>query len=272
MSDVRSIWKGTLAFGLVNIPVRLYAAVEERSIRFRQLHRPCSTPVRYRKTCPTCGVEVPPEELARAYEVAPGRFVEVTDEDLEGLPLPTRHTVELLDFVEAGAVDPVAFLRGYYLEPDGGAKAYALLREALRRSGRAGVARLGLREKERLALLRVAADGRTLALQTLLYPDEVRSPAELAIPGEVEVDPREREMALRLVEMLSAPFDPGRYHDRSREALEALIARKAQGEPLRAPAPERPTGVEELTRALEESLRAAESRRDGRAAEPAGVR
>ncbi|MDI3299433.1 MAG: Ku protein [Bacillota bacterium] len=269
---MRSIWKGTLAFGLVSIPVRLYAAVEERSLRFRQLHRPCSTPIRYRKSCPTCGVEVPPEELARAFEVLPGRFVEVTDEEMEQLPLPTRRTVELLDFVEERAIDPVHFQRGYYLEPEGAAKAYALLREALRRSGRAGLARLALRERERLALLRVAGDGRTLALQTLLYPDEVRSPAELAIPGEVEVDPREREMALRLVEMLAAPFDPGRYRDRSREALEALVARKAQGETLRAPAPAPATGVEELTRALEESLRAAEARRERRAAEPAGVR
>lgn len=269
---MRSIWKGAVAFGLVSIPVRLYAAVEERSPHFRQLHRPCSTPVRYLKFCPTCGREVPPEELARAYEVAPGEFVEVGGEELEELPLPTRQTVELLDFVEAAAVDPIHFQRGYYLEPDGPAKAYALLREALRASGRAGLARLALRERERLALLRVAGDGRTLSLETLFYPDEIRSPAGLAVPGEVEVDPREREMALHLVEMLSAPFDPARYRDRSREALEALLARKAEGRRLRAPAPAAATGVDELARALEESLRAAEARRQEPTAEPAGVR
>lgn len=267
---MRSLWKGNLAFGLVNIPVRLVAAVQERSLHFRQLHRVCATPVRYVKFCPSCGVQVPPEGLMRAYEVEPGRFVEVTDAELQRLPLPTRHTIELLDFVQAGAIDPLQLLRGYYLEPDGSAKAYALLREALRASGRVGVARLALRERERLALLRVGApEGQVLLLHTLLYPDEVRAPDPEAIPGEAAVEPREREMALRLVEMLSSPLDPQRYRDRSREALQVLLARKAQGQSLRAPAPARATGIAELTEALEQSLRAVEARRRSAAVEAA---
>ncbi|HEY8393270.1 MAG TPA: Ku protein [Thermaerobacter sp.] len=178
---MRSIWKGVISFGLVNIPVRLYRAVEERSVHFRQLHAACGTPIRYRRWCPRCEVEAGPEDLARGYEYAPDRFVLIEDEDLERLPLPTARAVEILDFVRLHEIDPIYFERTYYLEPvEGGEKAYALLRRAMDVRRCVAVAKVALRHKESLCCLRTY-EGRVLALATMAYPDEIR-PVE-ALPG-----------------------------------------------------------------------------------------
>lgn len=199
---MRSVWKGVISFGLVNIPVRLYRAVEERSVHFRQLHAACGTPIRYRRWCPRCEVEAAPEDLARGYEYAPDRFVLITDEDLEGLPLPTARAVEILDFVRLQEIDPIYFERTYYLEPaEGGEKAYALLRRAMDERRCVAVAKVALRHKESLCCLRTY-QGRVLALATMAYPDEIR-PVE-ALPGLARL-PREDTATTRAVQPAGYP-------------------------------------------------------------------
>ena len=197
---VRSLWRGVISFGLVNIPVRMYLAVEEKAVRFRQLHQRCGTPIRYRRWCPRCDVEVAAEELARGYEYAPDRFVLITDEDLARLPLPTARAIEILDFVQGEAIDPIYFQRTYYLEPaEGGGKAYRLLRRAMDLRGRVAIAKVALRNKETLACLRTFRQ-RALALVAMAYPDEIRplealpafaalGPPETLVPAGADVAP-----------------------------------------------------------------------------------
>jgi len=257
---VRSLWKGSISFGLVNIPVRLYAATEDRSVRFHLLHRRCHTPIRYQRFCPACGETVPPEEIVRACEWQRDVYVPVEEEELERLPPAAARTIRILDFVSLAEVDPIYFDRSYYLEPvEGAERSYALLRRAMGESGRVAVAQVAFRQKEHLAAVRVFR-GRVLVLETMHYPDEVRDPAPLrGTEPEAEVDPRELELARTLIDRLAAPFDPGRYRDRYREALLELVARKAQGEKWELPRPREPVGVESLLEALRESVRLAEA-------------
>jgi DNA end-binding protein Ku len=284
---MRSIWKGAISFGLVHIPVKLYPATESRDVHFRLLHRECHTPISFRKVCPTCRREAAPEEIARGYEYSPGHYVVVEEEDLRALPLPTGRVVEILDFIRLEEIDPVFFEKAYYLEPaEGGARAYTLLRLALEKTRRIALARVALRHKESLAAIRVfrgaapspdAESGSNglppiLALETMLFPDEIRSHLGLAeATRKVEVGEREEALALQLVESLAAPFRPEEYRDRYREALLELIEKKVEGKELVAPPPE-PTRVIDLMKALEESLRLAEERRQRLRAAEAGVR
>lgn len=267
---MKSLWKGAISFGLVNIPVRLYKATESRDVRFHQLHRRCHTPIRYKRFCPTCGEEVPAEGIARGYEHTPGTFVLVEDEELAALPLRTERAMEILDFVRLEEIDPIYFERSYFLEPaDGGAKAYGLLRRALRQTGRIGLAKVALRSKESLATIRVYAGagqggpGEILIMETMYYPDEVRSHGQLEnARREAAVNDRELGMAVQLIENLSVPFDPGKYRDEYRDALLKVIEEKARGEEVvAAPAPA-PARVVDLVQALEESLRVARERRE----------
>lgn len=281
---MRSLWKGAISFGLVNIPVKLYKATESRDVQFHQLHRPCHTPIRYRRFCPTCGREVQAEEIARAYEYAGGNYVVVEDDELAALPLRTDRAVEILDFVRLEEIDPIYFERGYFLEPaDGGAKAYALLRHALRRTGRIGLAKVALRSKESLATIRVYTGagqrepgagqrepgagqrepGEILVMETMYYPDEVRAHAQLeSAYRDVPVNERELGMAIQLIDSLSVSFDPAKYRDEYRDALLEVIEDKARGEELVAPPAPEPARVVDLMQALEESLRVARERRE----------
>ncbi|MBX5476333.1 MAG: Ku protein [Clostridia bacterium] len=259
---MRSIWNGALSFGLVHIPVRLYAATEDRDVHFRQLHRADHTPIQYRRHCPACGQDVSAEEIVRGYEYLPGQFVVVDDEDLEKLPLPTSKTVEILDFVRVEEVDPIYFDRSYFLAPaEGGARPFALLRATMGRSGRAGLCRIALRAKERLGLVRLYGDD-ALVLETLHYPDEIRQPAGLEDLRQLPA-PSERELAIaeQLVQSLSVPFQPERYHDRYREALRDLIERKVAGQEIVEPAPVEERVPRDLLAALEESVRRVEAQR-----------
>lgn len=277
---MRSLWKGAISFGLVNIPVKLYTATETRDVHFHLLHRQCHSPIKYVRFCPTCGREVQNEEIARGYEFTRGQYVIVEDEDLAALPLKTGKAVEILDFVRLEEIDPIYFEKGYFLEPaEGGAKAYALLRRAMAETGRVALAKVALRQKESLAALRVyrerpGGDGGEglLVMETMFWPDEVRSYAQLQDAYRpVEVAERELGMALHLVENLSVPFQPDKYRDEYREALLELIEERAQGEPVTAPQAPAPTRVIDLLSALEESVRQAEARRRaaGQAAPPA---
>lgn len=263
---MRSLWKGWISFGLVTIPVRLYAAAEDRRVAFHLLHRRCHSRIRYQRFCPACRTEVGEEELVRAVEWAPGQYVEVTEEDLERLPLPTLHTFEIQDFVAMPEVDPIFFEKSYYVEPaEGGERAYALLREAMQRTGTAALGRIALRQREALACLRLLGpEGRVLVLATMHYADEIRPPEALpALRAPVPVDPRQLELAVELIGRLRSPFLPERYRDRYREALQQLIEAKVRGREVRVPPPPEPPVVD-LLEALRASLEQLEAAADGR--------
>lgn len=281
MGPYRSLWRATVSFGLVSIPVKMYAAAEDRELHLRQLHRRCHSPIRYRKWCPACDVAVPEEELAWGYEVAPGQFVEVSEGELEELPGPEAHVIQILDFVPPDQVDPLYFDRPYYLEPaEAAARAYRVLAEAMGRAGRVAIARFALRRREHLAALRPY--GPVLALVTLRWADELRAPEQVVqLPAGGQPTAREQEVAIELVRRLTARFEPGRYVNQRREAFRELVERKAaQAPPVRPPAPP-PAPFADLLEALEASLRAhqpaepgpdAPASRDGKAPARVGGR
>jgi DNA end-binding protein Ku len=225
---MHSMWKGAISFGLVMIPVKLYAATEQRDVPFRQVHSVDGGRIRFRRICSVDGEEVPFAEVAKGYELPGGDVVLVTDEDLADLPLPTTHSIEVLNFAPADQLDPILCGRSYYLEPEPtGARAYVLLRDALERSGKVAVTRVALRQRESLATLR-ARDG-VLVLETLLWPDEIREPAFPFLDDDIEVRSQELRMAGSLIDSMTVDFDPSQYRDGYREALEELVAAKIQG-------------------------------------------
>lgn len=224
---MRSMWKGSLAFGLVNIPVRMYTATENRDIRFNQLHSLCHTPIKYEKVCPTCRRAVDTSEIIRAYQYEPGRYVTFSPEELEGFAEASSHTIDILRFVELSQVDPIYFDKTYFLEPtETGGRAYALLRAALAKAGKIAVARITIRTKSSLAVVRVYES--LLALETIFFPDEIRDHTSLA-RVQAPVDERELQMALTLIEGLSEPFRPEDYRDERRLGLLELIEAKVRG-------------------------------------------
>ncbi len=268
---MRSLWKGAVSFGLVHIPCRLYAATEDRDVHFRQLHRACRTPVVYRRTCPHCEVTLEPADIVRGFEVSPGRFVVVEDEELESLGPAAAHVITIMDFVQLADVDPLQFERSYFIGPaEAGGRPYALLRAALAQTGRAAVATLTLRAKERLALIRVV--GACLTLETMRYPDEIRDWRQVdALPEEGPLPPREMEVAAALIERLTTAWDPARYTDAHRAAIAAVIASKTP-EAVAPVAEGPPERYADLLAALEASVRAAEARRAaGRPDDGAGL-
>ncbi|MBX6349923.1 MAG: Ku protein [Clostridia bacterium] len=258
---MRVLWKGAVSFGLVHIPIRLGPATVDRAVRFRQLHARDHTPIRYRKECPACGETVGDDEIVRGFEFSPGEFVVVRDEDLERLPLPTRRTIEVLDFVRQDEVDPIYYERPYRLEPaEGGERPYALLVRTLERTGKVGLSRLALRQRERLGLLRVYRG--FLLLETLHRPEDLLAAeageARAQLP---EPDPRELEVAEELVSRLSVPFDPSRYRDRYQAALRELVEQKVSGREIVLPAPVEEAPPQDLLAALRESVRRIEEGR-----------
>jgi DNA end-binding protein Ku len=258
---MRPIWKGHIAFGLVSIPVRVYVAQESKDVRFRQLHAACNTPIKQVRRCPRCNRDVEWEEVVRGYEYEKGRFVPVTDEDIQAVPLPTKGTVNLYGFVQLQDIDPLYFERAYYLAPDvGGAKAFKLLQEALAAAGRVGVGKVVLREKEHLVALRPYGD--TLVMEVLYYPDEIRQASELPeFPLQVQVHPNERKMAVQLVEGMSMEFRPEEYRDEYREALLRVIRAKVEGVPAPEAEAPREEKVVDLMEALRRSLELAKRER-----------
>ncbi|UNZ19455.1 Ku protein [Streptomyces sp. 891-h] len=225
---MRSIWKGAISFGLVSIPIKVVSATENHSVSFHQVHTADGGRIRYRKVCELDEEEVPREEIGRGFETEEGRTVLLTDDDLAALPLPTAKTVEILGFVPAEEIDPIQLDRSYYLAADGkrADKPYVLLREALRRSGKVAVAKLALRARESLGMLRVYED--TLALHTMLWPDEIRAVGGVAPEGQVEVRDAELDLADTLMETLGE-LDWSDLRDEYREALEELVRAKVEG-------------------------------------------
>lgn len=226
---MHTMWKGSISFGLVSIPVKLHAATENKDLKLRQLHKECHTPIAYEKVCPGCEKEITNEDIVKAYEYEKNKFVVLDNEDLEKLKKENDDkSVEIIDFVKLEEIDPIYFEKSYYLSPnDGGGKAYALLREALKDSGKIGVAKIIIRSKEQLAVVRVYEN--TLLMETIHFPDEVRGTGELQLPEDQNVTKKELDTALMLIKQLTTPFEAEKYHDEYRSALLELIEEKRAG-------------------------------------------
>lgn len=259
---MRNLWKGAISFGLVHVPVKLYAATERKDIRFNYLHEKCRTPVRYERVCPSCETEVPMEEIVKGYEYEKGKYVILRDEDFESIPLETAKTVEILNFASLREIDPIYFDKSYYLAPgDGGQKAYELLRQAMQKSDKVAVARVIIRSKESLAALRVYGD--VILMETMFYPDEIRGTQLMPETGyRAEVHENEFKMAVSLIDSLTEPFNPEQYSNRYRKALHELIDAKITGEEVET-VPRAETGkVVDLMDALKASIELAKEEKN----------
>jgi len=266
---MRSIWKGSISFGLVSIPVKLYSATEERDVSFHQVHRDDGGRIRYKRVCQLDGEEIPYSDIAKGYELPSGEVVVLTDDDFADLPLTTSRSIDVLEFVPLEQVDPIYFAKSYYLEPEGaGAKPYVLLREALEKSGRVALVKIALRQRETLATLRVR-DG-VFVLEMMLWPDEIREPSFGFLDDDIDVRQQELAMAQSLIDTLSGDFQPEQYSDNYREALQALIEAKVAGREVVAPA--EPVAdsatVVDLMAALRASVEAAKKGRGGAPSTP----
>jgi len=248
---VRAIWSGAISFGLVSVPVRMFTATESRELRFHFLDRRDMSPVGYEKVSKESGKTVPPEEIIRGFEIQKGQYVPIEDEDLDRLDIELTHSIDICDFVDLDEIDPIYFRKAYYLLPQEGAeKPYRLLVRALEETGKVGIAKVVIRNKQHLAALR-AYDGR-LVLETMYYADEIRQPE--SVDGSARLREAEVEMAKSLVENLSDSFTPDKYDDTYREELMALIRAKAKGKKLPEPKEEEDGEVVDLMAALRESV------------------
>jgi len=257
----RAIWSGALSFGLVNVPVKLFTAVEQKEVRFHLLHGKDGGRIKMKRFCSAEEREVPFEEIVKGYELSKDRYVAITPEELAALDPKKSRAIEIKDFVDLSEIDPVYYESTYYLVPEPtAAKAYRLLGDAMRRAGKVGIASFVLRTRESLCCIRPIDDG-VLALSTMNRADEVMPVSTLDLPEGAEASDRELQMALQLVESLAAPFEPERYPDVHRQELLALVERKAAGEVIEAPAAEAaPAEVVSLADALSASLAAARQR------------
>jgi DNA end-binding protein Ku len=255
----RTIWKGALSFGLVNIPVGLYPATSDKSIHFNQFEEGTSDRIRYKKVNERTGEEVPQERIVRGFDLGGGEYVILSEEELETAEPKKSRQIEISDFVGLGDIDPVYFRSSYYLAPEGAGadKAYALLRQAMGESGRVAIATMVMRNKEYLVAIRPEDDA--LALHTMYFSDEVRSPErDLALPEADDVSDREMSMAQLLIESMESDWDPERFHDTHREKVEALIEEKRSGhEIVIQEGPEPAAKVVDLMEALNASIAAA---------------
>lgn len=256
MSSIRSMWSGTLNFGLISMPVKLYTAVNSKTVRFNQLHAQDGVRIENKRYCPAHKKEITLDEIVRGYEIDPGRYVVVTDEELEGLAPAASRTIEIQDFVDLDEIDPIYCETPYYIAPNtGGAKSYRLLLEAMRDTSKVAIGRVVLRSRERLVAVRPYEN--SLLLATLIFGDELRPLGDVIEPADdVEIGDRELAAARQLVESLAQPFEVGKYHDTYREEVLALIERKASGEEIVAQPQARPAeqATPDLMSALEASL------------------
>src|SRR5919199_1452872 len=225
----RAIWSGAISFGLVNIPVKLYSSVRKKTVRFHQLDSADNTRIQQRRVNPNTGEDVPYEQLVKGYELSPDRYVVVRPEELESIEPKKTRTIDIEDFVELDQIDPIYYDHPYYLAPaEGAAKAYTLLLQAMKESGKVGIARVVIRSKEQLVAIRTFEN--VLVMETLLFGDEVVPPSDLGeLPAVEEMSAGEREVAMarQLIESLATDFDPDSYHDEYRESVLDLIERKA---------------------------------------------
>lgn len=251
---MHTVWKGSISFGLINIPVKMYTATEDKDIRFKYIHKECHTPVKYKKTCPSCNKDVEPQDIVRGYEYEPGKFVILTNEDFEDIEVKSEKTVEIMDFVKLEEVDPIYFDKTYFLGPqETGGKAYTLLREALSQKDRIAVAKITIRDRESLAVVRVY--NKVLVLETIFYPDEVRDSGQVpAVPENLQTTKAELDMAIQLIENLTTAFEPGKYIDTYRERLVEKINAKVEGKEFVVKKEADKDNVVSLMEALKQSI------------------
>ena len=266
----RAIWSGAISFGLVNVPVRMYSALDEKDIHFHYVHEKDGSRIAYEKVCKKEGKPVDDDEIVKAYEYAKGKYVYMADEDFEAAEPEGYKTIDITDFVPYDEIDPIYFEKTYYLGPqDGAEKVYALLHKALDDAGLAGIAKYVMRDKQHLGALRVR-DG-VIALEKMYFADEIRPTDEIE-PKKSKVDRRELEMALQLIDRFSGKFDPEKYEDTYREQLLAIIDAKRKGKEVHVePAPKADEPAD-LMEALRASLDAAKARRTKTRAKPSTSR
>lgn len=254
--QMHTMWKGSISFGLVNIPIKLHTATEDKDIKLRTLHNKCHAPIKYEKICSVCEEEVKPEDIVKAYEYTKGKFVVLDNEELEKLRKENEDkAVEIIDFVKMEQIDPIYYDRSYYMSPsEGGGKAYSLLRKALLESQKVGLAKIIIRSKEQLAVIRVYEN--VLVMETIHYPDEVRKAGDVpSVPTEDKVTERELDTAIMLIDQLTSDFNPEKYTDDYRTALLELIESKRNGqETVSAATKEVASNVTDLMAALQASI------------------
>lgn len=261
----RALWKGAVSFGMVSIPVKMYTATDEKDISFNQLHKTDHERIRYQRYCPADDEVVELSDIVKGYEIAPGQYVIMEQEDFDKVPVDTTRTIEITDFVPADQIDPIYYQKTYYLEPEKVAgKPFGLLREVLKDSKLIALAKVTLRQKEQLCTLRLYNN--TIALETMFYADEIRSTEDIEVPEDGKIGERELKMAKSLVEMLTGDFEPEKYQDNYREALLELIEAKAEGQEISRPAPV-VSKVTDLMEALRASVENAKRERAGAADE-----
>lgn len=229
---MRSIWKGSIAFGLVNVPVKVYSATEDHDLKFHQVHAKDNGRIRYKRVCEMCGEVVEFRDIAKAYESDDGQTVVITDEDIATLPEERSREIEVLEFVPASEIDPLMYDRSYFLEPDSkSSKSYVLLARTLAETDRVAIVHFALRNKTRLAALRVKDFSKrdVMVVHTLLWPDEIRDPDFPVLDQKVEIKPAELKMAGQVVESMADDFHPEQFHDTYQEQLKELVEAKLDG-------------------------------------------
>jgi DNA end-binding protein Ku len=252
----RAMWKGAISFGLVTIPVAVYPATEEKTLRFNQLHDEDGGRIRYKRVCEKDGEEVTFEHIVKGYEVEKDRYVVLTDDDFDAVPVESSRAIDIVQFVEIDEIDPILFKKSYYLVPEEtGAKAYALLREAMREDDRVGIAKVSFRDREHIAALRFKDDA--FVLETMFWPDEVRQADFGGVDVSTDVRDQELTMARQLIDSLTGEWAPQQFHDAYRDALLQIVEAKLNGQEIEVVEPEPAATVVDLMEALKASVAAA---------------
>jgi DNA end-binding protein Ku len=258
----RSIWNGVITFGMVSIPVGLTTAVSEKDISFHQLHKKCGSRIKYQKWCPHDEEVVSNDEIVKGYEYSKGNYVIMTDEDFEDVPVPSKHTIEVIAFVKSEEIDPIYYDTTYFLEAgEAGKKPFALLMKAMQGKKVQALGKIALRQKENLCVIREGDEG-SVVLETLFWPDEIRKAPDQEL-GDVKVDEKELKMAHSLIEMLEEEFEPEQYKDEYRKALLERIEAKVEGKEVQHAPEAAPAKVVDLMEALKRSLEEAKKKKAG---------
>jgi DNA end-binding protein Ku len=248
-----TVWKGYITFGLITIPVRLFAAARTERVGFNQIHGVCGSRIKQQTFCPHCDRTVERSELVKGYEVEKDRYVIVNDEEIKGVAPASSDNMEILEFVKAEGIDPIYFDASYFMVPeDAGKKAYRLLLETMQKSGYSAIAKITMHQREYTVVMRPHADG--LLLHTMFYPEEVREVPEFRRDDSVNVKPQEVALAEKLVEGLASDFDPSKYHDEYQQRLMQMIEAKREGQAVPEEAPKKRAPVIDLMQALQKSL------------------
>ena len=267
----RAMWKGAISFGLVTIPVAVFPATEEKSLRFNQLHDEDMGRIRYKRVCEKDGEEVSFDHIVKGFEYEKDRYVVLTDEDLDKVPVESSRAIDIQQFVDLDEIDPILFKKSYYLVPEEtGAKAYSLLRRALSDESKVGIAKVAFRDKEHLAALRFKDE--VFVLETMYWPDEVRAADFDTLSTDGTVRPQEVEMAKTLIENLTEPWNPESFRDEYREGLQEIVDKKVAGEEIEEVPEAAPSRVVDLMEALKASVEAAKKKTPPSAAKPSGAK